>query len=179
MLAALAWRQASPPTAASVLLGWVSATSRPAFHTSPWFLLVGCCSGLRRVAIASLRMVMKEMRRMSDLRRFEVMASLVLSPSWWWSPEADRGGHSRAVAGLVAAGCSARQHGLDVARQAFRWIRPNRPDASVAAAIRFLTIAVLLGGADRHRVDPVAPSSATAASDRAACRCGSCTPSQG
>jgi hypothetical protein len=96
---------------------------------------------------------------MSDLRRFEVMASLVLVA---FLLVVAGGlivvGHSRAVAGLVAGGLLGLANMVWMVGTAKRFVgfAPTARMLQVAAAIRFLTIAVLLGVVlIVSRVDPV------------------------
>ena len=96
---------------------------------------------------------------MSDLRRFEVMASLVLVA---FLVVVAGGliavGHPRAVAGLVAGGLLGLTNMVWMVGTAKRFVgyAPTARMLQVAAAIRFLTIAVLLGVVlIFSRVDPV------------------------
>jgi len=95
----------------------------------------------------------------SDLRRFEVMASLVLVA---FLVVVAGGliavGHPRAVAGLVAGGLLGLTNMVWMVGTAKRFVgyAPTARMLQVAAAIRFLTIAVLLGVVlIVSRVDPV------------------------
>jgi hypothetical protein len=95
----------------------------------------------------------------SDLRRFEVMASLVLVAFLLVvAGGLIAVGHSRAVAGLVAGGLLGLTNMVWMVGTAKRFIgfAPTARMLQVAAAIRFLTIAVLLGVVlIVSRVDPV------------------------
>jgi len=95
----------------------------------------------------------------SDLRRFEVMASLVLVA---FLVVVAGGliavGHPRAVAGQVAGGLLGLTNMVWMVGTARRFVgfAPTARMLQVAAAIRFLTIAVLLGVVlIVSRVDPV------------------------
>ena len=96
---------------------------------------------------------------MSDLRRFEVMASLVLVAFLLVvAGGLIAVGHSRAVAGLVAGGLLGLANMVWMVGTAKRFVgfAPTARMLQVAAAIRFLTIAVLLGVVlIVSRVDPV------------------------
>ena len=96
---------------------------------------------------------------MSDLRRFEVMASLVLVAFLLVvAGGLIAVGHSRAVAGLVAGGLLGLTNMVWMVGTAKRFVgfAPTARMLQVAAAIRFLTIAVLLGVVlIVSRVDPV------------------------
>ena len=96
---------------------------------------------------------------MSDLRRFEVMASLVLVAFLLVvAGGLIAVGHSRAVAGLVAGGLLGLTNMVWMVGTAKRFVgfAPTARMLQVAAAIRFLTIAVLLGLVlIVSRVDPV------------------------
>ena len=96
---------------------------------------------------------------MSDLRRFEVMASLVLVAFLLVVAAGLIAlGHSRAVAGLVAGGLLGLANMVWMVGTAKRFVgfAPTARMLQVAAAIRFLTIAVLLGVVlIVSRVDPV------------------------
>jgi len=95
----------------------------------------------------------------SDLRRFEVMASLVLVAFLLVVAAGLIAlGHSRAVAGLVAGGLLGLANMVWMVGTAKRFVgfAPTARMLQVAAAIRFLTIAVLLGVVlIVSRVDPV------------------------
>jgi len=95
----------------------------------------------------------------SDLRRFEVMASLVLVAFLLVVAGGLIAlGHSRAVAGLVAGGLLGLANMVWMVGTAKRFVgfAPTARMLQVAAAIRFLTIAVLLGVVlIVSRVDPV------------------------
>jgi hypothetical protein len=95
----------------------------------------------------------------SDLRRFEVMASLVLVAFLLVvAGGLIAVGHSRAVAGLVAGGLLGLTNMVWMVGTAKRFVgfAPTARMLQVAAAIRFLTIAVLLGVVlIVSRVDPV------------------------
>jgi len=95
----------------------------------------------------------------SDLRRFEVMASLVLVAFLLVvAGGLIAVGHSRAVAGLVAGGLLGLANMVWMVGTAKRFVgfAPTARMLQVAAAIRFLTIAVLLGVVlIVSRVDPV------------------------
>jgi hypothetical protein len=95
----------------------------------------------------------------SDLRRFEVTASLVLVA---FLLIVAGGlivvGHPRAVAGLIAGGLLGLANMVWMVGTAKRFVgfAPTARMLQVAAAIRFLTIAVLLGVVlIVSRVDPV------------------------
>jgi len=95
----------------------------------------------------------------SDLRRFEVTASVVLLA---FLVVVGTGlvaaGHPRAVAGLVAGGLLGLANMVWMVGTARRFLghAPTARMLQIAAAIRFLTIAVLLGGVlIVSRVDPV------------------------
>ena len=96
---------------------------------------------------------------MSDLRRFEVMASLVLVAFLLVvAGGLIAVGHSHAVAGLVAGGLLGLTNMVWMVGTAKRFVgfAPTARMLQVAAAIRFLTIAVLLGVVlIVSRVDPV------------------------
>ena len=96
---------------------------------------------------------------MSDLRRFEVMASLVLVAFLLVvAGGLIAVGHARAVAGLVAGGLLGLANMVWMVGTAKRFVgfAPTARMLQVAAAIRFLTIAVLLGVVlIVSRVDPV------------------------
>jgi hypothetical protein len=95
----------------------------------------------------------------SDLRRFEVMASLVLVAFLLVvAGGLIAVGHSRGVAGLVAGGLLGLTNMVWMVGTARRFVgyAPTARMLQVAAAIRFLTIAVLLGVVlIVSRVDPV------------------------
>jgi hypothetical protein len=95
----------------------------------------------------------------SDLRRFEVMASLVLVAFLLVvAGGLIAVGHPRAVAGLVAGGLLGLTNMVWMVGTARRFVgyAPTARMLQVAAAIRFLTIAVLLGVVlIVSRVDPV------------------------
>ena len=96
---------------------------------------------------------------MSDLRRFEVTASLVLVAFLLVVAGAlIAAGHPRAVAGLVAGGLLGLANMVWMVGTARRFLghTPTARMLQIAAAIRFLTIAVLLGVVlIVSRVDPV------------------------
>ena len=96
---------------------------------------------------------------MSDLRRFEVTASMVLLAFLLVIGGALVAvGHPRAVAGLVAGGLLGLANMVWMVGTAKRFLghAPTARMLQVAAAIRFLTIAVLLGVVlIVSRVDPV------------------------
>ena len=96
---------------------------------------------------------------MSDLRRFEVTASLVLLAILFVVAGALLAiGHPRAIAGLVAGGLLGLANMVWMVGTAKRFLghAPTARMLQVAAAIRFLTIAVLLGVVlIVSRVDPV------------------------
>ena len=96
---------------------------------------------------------------MSDLRRFEVTASLVLLGFLLVIGAAlSVAGHPRAVAGLVAGGLLGLANMVWMVGTARRFLghSPTARMLQIAAAIRFLTIAVLLGVVlIVSRVDPV------------------------
>jgi ATP synthase I chain len=95
----------------------------------------------------------------SDLRRFEVTASLVLVAFLLVvGGGLIAAGHPRAVAGLVAGGLLglANMVWMVATARGFVGLAPTARMLQVAAAIRFLTIAVLLGLVlIISRVDPV------------------------
>jgi hypothetical protein len=95
----------------------------------------------------------------SDLRRFEVTASLVLVAFLLVVAGAlIAAGHPRAVAGLVAGGLLGLANMVWMVGTARRFLghTPTARMLQIAAAIRFLTIAVLLGVVlIVSRVDPV------------------------
>jgi hypothetical protein len=95
----------------------------------------------------------------SDLRRFEVTASLVLLGFLLVIGAAlSVAGHPRAVAGLVAGGLLGLANMVWMVGTARRFLghSPTARMLQIAAAIRFLTIAVLLGVVlIVSRVDPV------------------------
>jgi hypothetical protein len=95
----------------------------------------------------------------SDLRRFEVTASVVLL-AFLVVVGAGLvvGGHPRAVAGLVAGGLLGLANMVWMVGTARRFLghAPTARMLQIAAAMRFLTIAVLLGVVlIVSRVDPV------------------------
>ena len=96
---------------------------------------------------------------MSDLRRFEVTASLVLLAILCVVGGALLAlGHPRAIAGLVAGGLLGLANMVWMVGTAKRFLghAPTARMLQLAAAIRFLTIAVLLGVVlIVSRVDPV------------------------
>ncbi|HEY4870403.1 MAG TPA: ATP synthase subunit I [Candidatus Dormibacteraeota bacterium] len=96
---------------------------------------------------------------MSDLRRFEVTASLVLLGFLLVIGAAlSVAGHPRAVAGLVAGGLLGLANMVWMVGTARRFLghSPTARMLQIAAGIRFLTIAVLLGVVlIVSRVDPV------------------------
>ena len=96
---------------------------------------------------------------MSDLRRFEVMASLVLLGFLLVIGAAlSVAGHPRAIAGLVAGGLLGLANMVWMVGTARRFLghSPTARMLQIAAGIRFLTIAVLLGVVlIVSRVDPV------------------------
>ena len=96
---------------------------------------------------------------MSDLRRFEVTASVVMLAFLVVVGAAlVATGHPRAVAGLVAGGLLGLANMVWMVGTARRFLghAPTTRMLQVAAAIRFLTIAVLLGAVlIVSRVDPV------------------------
>ena len=96
---------------------------------------------------------------MSDLRRFELTASLVLLAILFVVAGALLAiGHPRAIAGLVAGGLLGLANMVWMVGTAKRFLghAPTARMLQVAAAIRFLTIAVLLGVMlIVSRVDPV------------------------
>jgi hypothetical protein len=95
----------------------------------------------------------------SDLRRFEVTASLVLLAILFVVAGGLLAiGHPRAIAGLVAGGLLGLANMVWMVGTAKRFLghAPTARMLQVAAAIRFLTIAVLLGIVlIVSRVDPV------------------------
>jgi hypothetical protein len=95
----------------------------------------------------------------SDLRRFEMTASVVLLAFLLVIGGAlVAAGHPRAVAGLVAGGLLGLANMVWMVGTAKRFLghAPTARMLQVAAAIRFLTIAVLLGVVlIVSRVDPV------------------------
>jgi ATP synthase I subunit len=95
----------------------------------------------------------------SDLRRFEVTASLVLLAILCVVGGALLAlGHPRAIAGLVAGGLLGLANMVWMVGTAKRFLghAPTARMLQLAAAIRFLTIAVLLGVVlIVSRVDPV------------------------
>jgi hypothetical protein len=95
----------------------------------------------------------------SDLRRFEVTASLVLLGFLLVIGAAlSAAGHPRAVAGLVAGGLLGLANMVWMVGTARRFLghSPTARMLQIAAAIRFLTIAILLGVVlIVSRVDPV------------------------
>jgi len=95
----------------------------------------------------------------SDLRRFEVTASLVLLAILSVVGAALLAiGHARALAGLVAGGLLGLANMVWMVGTAKRFLghAPTARMLQVAGAIRFLTIAVLLGVVlIVSRVDPV------------------------
>jgi hypothetical protein len=95
----------------------------------------------------------------SDLRRFEITASVVLLAFLLVIGGAlVAAGHPRAVAGLVAGGLLGLANMVWMVGTAKRFLghAPTARMLQVAAAIRFLTIAVLLGVVlIVSRVDPV------------------------
>jgi hypothetical protein len=95
----------------------------------------------------------------SDLRRFEITASLVLLGFLVIVGAALLvAGHPRALGGLVAGGLLGLANMAWMVGTAKRFVRfsPTARMLQVAAAIRFLTIAVLLGVVlIVSRVDPV------------------------
>ena len=96
---------------------------------------------------------------MSDLRRFEVTASMVLLAFLLLvGAGLVAAGHPRAVAGLVAGGLLGLANMVWMVGTARRFLghSPTARMLQIAAAIRFLTIAVLLGVVlIVSRVDPV------------------------
>ena len=96
---------------------------------------------------------------MSDLRRFEVTASLVLLGFLLViGAGLSVAGHPRAVAGLVAGGLLGLANMVWMVGTARRFLghSPTARMLQIAAGIRFLTIAVLLGVVlIVSRVDPV------------------------
>ena len=96
---------------------------------------------------------------MSDLRRFEVTASLVLVAFLLVvAGGLIAFGHARAVAGLVAGGFLGLANMVWMVGTARRFLghTPTARTLQIAAAVRFLTIAVLLGVVlIVSRVDPV------------------------
>ena len=96
---------------------------------------------------------------MSDLRRFEVTASLVLVAFLLVvAGGLIAVGHSRAVAGLIAGGLLGLANMFWMVGTAKRFVgfAPTARMLQIAAAMRFLTIAVLLGVVlIVSRVDPV------------------------
>ena len=96
---------------------------------------------------------------MSDLRRFEVTASLVLLAFLSVAGATLLAlGHPRAIAGLVAGGLLGLANMVWMVGTARRFLghAPTARMLQVAAGIRFLTIAVLLGLVlIVSRVDPV------------------------
>ena len=96
---------------------------------------------------------------MSDLRRFQATASLVLVVFLVVVAAALLAiGHPRAIAGLVAGGLLGLANMMWMVGTAKRFLghAPTARMLQVAAAIRFLTIAVLLGLVlIMSRVDPV------------------------
>lgn len=96
---------------------------------------------------------------MSDLRRFEMTASLVLVAFLLViGAGLFAAGHPRAVAGLVAGGLLGLGNMVWMVATAKRFVgsAPTARMLQLAAAIRFLTIAVLLGAVlIVSRVDPV------------------------
>ena len=96
---------------------------------------------------------------MSDLRRFEVTASLVLLGFQLVIGAAlSVAGHPRAIAGLVAGGLLGLANMVWMVGTARRFLghSPTARMLQIAAGIRFLTIAVLLGVVlIVSRVDPV------------------------
>ncbi len=96
---------------------------------------------------------------MSDLRRFEVTASLVLVALLLVvGGGLIAVGHPRAVAGLVAGGLLGLANMIWMVGTARRFVgfAPTARMLQVAAAFRFLTIAILLGLVlIVSRVDPV------------------------
>ena len=96
---------------------------------------------------------------MSDLRRFEVTASLVLLGFLLVIGAAlSVAGHPRAIAGLVAGGLLGLANMVWMVGTARRFLghSPTARMLQIAAGIRFLTIAVLLGVVlIVSRVDPV------------------------
>jgi len=95
----------------------------------------------------------------SDLRRFEVTASMVLLAFLLViAGVLVAAGHPRALAGLVAGGLLGLANMVWMVGTAKRFLghAPTARMLQVAAAIRFLTIAVLLGVVlIVSRVDPV------------------------
>jgi len=95
----------------------------------------------------------------SDLRRFEVTASLVLLGFLLVIGAAlSVAGHPRAIAGLVAGGLLGLANMVWMVGTARRFLghSPTARMLQIAAGIRFLTIAVLLGVVlIVSRVDPV------------------------
>jgi uncharacterized MnhB-related membrane protein len=95
----------------------------------------------------------------SDLRRFEVTASLVLVAFLLVvAGGLIAAGHPRAVAGLVAGGLLGLANMVWMVGTAKRFVgfTPTARMMQLAAAIRFLTIALLLGAVlIVSRVDPV------------------------
>ena len=96
---------------------------------------------------------------MTDLRRFEVTASMVLLAFLLViAGVLVAAGHPRALAGLVAGGLLGLANMVWMVGTAKRFLghAPTARMLQVAAAIRFLTIAVLLGVVlIVSRVDPV------------------------
>ena len=96
---------------------------------------------------------------MSDLRRFEVTASLVLVVFLLVvAGGLIAVGHARAIAGLVAGGLLGLANMVWMVGTAKRFVgfAPTARMLQIAAATRFLTIAVLLGVVlIVSRVDPV------------------------
>ena len=96
---------------------------------------------------------------MSDLRRFEVTASLVLAALLLVvGGGLIAVGHPRAVAGLIAGGLLGLANMVWMVGTARRFLghAPTARMLQIAAAMRFLTIAVLLGVVlIVSRVDPV------------------------
>jgi asparagine N-glycosylation enzyme membrane subunit Stt3 len=96
---------------------------------------------------------------MSDLRRFQATASLVLlSFLLVIGLGLLAAGHPRAVAGLIAGGLLGLGNMVWMVSTAKRFVShaPSARMLQIAAAIRFLTIAVLLGVVlIVSRVDPV------------------------
>ena len=96
---------------------------------------------------------------MSDLRRFEVSASLVLLALLALVAALFLAvGHGRAIAGLIAGGLLGLTNMVWMVGTAKRFLghAPSARLLQAAAAVRFLTIAVLLGLVlIVSRVDPV------------------------
>src|ERR1700736_2915959 len=119
--------------AASVLVGLgLGYLADRAFHTSPWFLLVGLLLGVLAGGYRVVRMVMKEMRRSecpAPVRGDSVAGIGRLPPGRRRRPDRRRS-PSRRRGTYRGRAPRPGQHGLDGGnRQAFRWIRPNRANA--------------------------------------------------